>query len=132
MGSRGDRSSPRRVVFEWDSGHESISGNIETSLPDGERYQGRFSQITADRVMPLYDGWYGGWDYWGYGPYGGGMTTTYTGRVIAELTSPRGNTMRCQFRLEDPAAGMWGGGIGECRSSDGKRIESAIFRPADT
>lgn len=134
---------PQQIVFNWDAGTDPTGGTIATILPDGEVFQGHFVQITADTnvdsISPFYHTWYDGWGYgwdsmWWPGPYYDDISsyvTVYTGRVLATLRSPQGNTMRCQFRLSEPRAGLAGGGIGECRTSEGTAIEAAVFSSGD-
>ena len=131
----------QEIVFYWDAGTDPTAGSISTVLPDGEVYRGQFVQITAetdvDSISPFYHRWYGGWGYgwdaaWWPGPFYDDISsyvTVYSGRVLATLRSPQGNTMRCQFRLSEPRAGLAGGGIGECRTSEGTAIEAAVFSP---
>ena len=46
----------------------------------------------------------------------------YSGKVIATLFGDKGGTMRCRFHLSQPAAGMEGGGVGECQTKAGDKI----------
>ena len=57
-----------------------------------------------------------------------GAVHPLTGRVIATLTGPDGQRMRCNFQLADPEAGPQSGGMGDCELSTGERIEDATLR----
>lgn len=127
------------VGFRWRSDTGSLSGEIETTMPTGETFRGRFHEITRTtqvaEINDFYSTWYGdpwigpSW-YWGdMWPYYGTpeeYLTSYTGRVVATLTSPSGARMRCRFNLDDPDRGMKGGGTGECQLSTGERITATI------
>lgn len=142
-----------RVQFTWQSSTGGISGRIQTSLPDGEVFQGKYHEITstlADRSSSFcggwgygggywYGGWYGGpwagpgWYWGGAWPYYGscdGYITYYSGQVVAMLEGDRGTKMRCHFTLDQSDAGMNGGGWGECQVSNGDRI-TAMFDASD-
>lgn len=124
------------VVFTWNADDEdAVKGTIRTTLPDGEAFAGRFHQITrtttADVVSDVYGAWYGEpwadptWTWADAWPYYGSaeeFVTFYKDTVVATLTGERGTTMRCTFRLYDPARGMESGGHGECQLSNGQRI----------
>jgi len=71
---------------------------------------------------------------WGRGALPGGYDTTqfvtyYSGKVLANLGSPEGGRMRCRFLLFSPAAGIAGGGQGECQLQKGRTI-NATFDPS--
>lgn len=116
------------------------NGTLTAILPTGERYSGRFLQVTADTdaeaLDPYWGGWDVGWDGWGpwtddYGPYIAGADVptfirNYSGKVIATLLGDRGGRMRCRFRLAEPEQGMSGGGVGECQSGAGERIDATF------
>jgi hypothetical protein len=118
------------VNFNWKSS-DSVSGTMDATLADGETYSGQFFQITTDTTVdtlgPLWTGWGGGWrgdwGYWGAGPQ---FVTHYSGRVLANLSTPDGQYMRCKFQLVHPADGMAGGGRGQCQMPDGKTIDATF------
>ena len=132
--------APQHVEFRWKSGPSALAGNISTTAPDGTQYAGRFMEITSTTtvqdVSPFYGQWYWGWspgwDGWvgyGYPPTAQAYITHYSGRVLATLTSQRGDIMHCVFTLERPPEGMSGGGMGQCSTSLGLSIQSASFQP---
>jgi hypothetical protein len=53
----------------------------------------------------------------------------YTGHVVANLSGPDGQRMRCQFRLLRSGQGMKGGGQGQCQLPSGETIH-AEFPPS--
>ena len=118
------------VNFSWKSS-DSVSGTMTATTPDGTTYSGQFFQVTRDTTVdslgPLWTGWgrWGGfgWDDWAAGP---SFVTHYTGRVVANLTTPSGAHMRCKFQLAYPDRGMAGGGHGECQMPDGKTIDATF------
>jgi hypothetical protein len=69
-----------------------------------------------------------GWTDWPWGPPGPDFVTVYSGRVIANLEGPDGQRVRGRFQLNDPAAGMRGGGQGQCRLSDGSTLDAVFPR----
>jgi hypothetical protein len=121
------------VAFSWRS-DGGTSGTLSAMLADGMRFEGPFVQITsqarAEFLEPRRPGWRHGWDDW---PYGSGpgtaFVTRYSGKVVANLRGSEGQSMRCRFHLNAPSSGMAAGGQGECRLSDGRRID-AVFPPA--
>lgn len=134
------------VRFTWQSTDGGLSGQIQTALPDGEAFMGKFHEV-APTVLEhggwfcrrWYGGWYGdpwlgpSWSWGGAWPYHGscdGFVTYYTGRVVALLDGDHGARMRCHFTLDEPGTGMRGGGWGECQVSTGERID-AMFDPGD-
>ena len=141
--SRNDRPGAP-VHFTWKSTDGGQQGTMKATLKHAI-YQGRFFQIThqtqREVLAPLWLGWNDGWSDWPYwggpfsgGAYQGGYDTTqfithYSGKVLANLSSPQGERMRCRFLLGSPSAGMSGGGQGECQLSDGRTI-SATFDPS--
>jgi hypothetical protein len=122
-----------RAVMSWES-TGGRTGTMTARLSTGETYAGMYFQITSetrvDGLGQLWVGWarpWPGWPYWGYEP-GPQFITHYSGRVVANLEGPRGH-MRCSFQLIRPAAGMAGGGQGQCQLPNGETID-ATFPPA--
>lgn len=136
---RAPAAKHQNVAFRWRSDTGSLSGEIETTMPGGEAFRGRFHEITrttqVGELNDFYSTWYGDpWvgPTWAWGdmwPYYGTIEeylTSYTGKVVATLTSPSGTRMRCRFTLDDPDRGLKGGGAGECQLSNGERITADI------
>lgn len=128
-----------RVLFHWEGG--ATEGRIETVMPDGTVFEGRYVQVTQtirdDSLAPLWDGWGAYWPNWDvpWGTYGapdGGysmFTRVYGGRVLATLESPSGERMRCRFTLAEPEEGLEGGAQGDCQLQDGSEIDYAVIGP---
>ncbi|SFM93160.1 hypothetical protein SAMN05444747_11198 [Variovorax sp. OV329] len=122
------------VLFSWTSKDGSIDGSMTATLPTAT-YQGRFFQITQTQsttsLAPMWDGWAPGWTDWPYwGPPGGfdamSFSTLYSGKVVANLRSPGGDSMRCRFHMIRPESGMQGGGAGECQLASGGTIQATF------
>jgi hypothetical protein len=127
-----------KASFTWEESGPS-SGMVKATVtkPGGsqETYEGRFYQITRDThvetIGGLWDPWYprwGGWAYWGPEPEDA-FIEHYTGHVVANLSGPNGQRMRCQFQLLRSADGMKGGGQGQCQLPSGQTI-NAEFPPS--
>ena len=105
---------------------------MSATAHDGKTYSGQFFEVTKDTTVdnlePLWIGWRGrrggfGWDDWNAGP---SFITNYTGRVVANLSVPSGEHMRCKFQLAQPDGGMAGGGRGQCQMPDGQTIDATF------
>ncbi|WP_157068911.1 hypothetical protein [Sandaracinus amylolyticus] len=126
-GKPGEASEP--VAFQWNAAPDATRGTIRAELMDGRDFSGEFLQVTTETRATDLDPY---WDVWG-GPWYGMADDTafirqYTGRVIAQLTGPEGERMRCHFQLADPEAGPQSGGMGDCELSTGERIQDAMLR----
>ena len=106
---------------------------MTATFENGESFDGPYFQITsdvqADRLGPLWTGWYGplgGWPYW-HAHAGRAFYTYYSGRVVANLTGSRGEHMRCRFRLRYPTQGLSGGGAGECQLPGSQTIDAVLM-----
>jgi hypothetical protein len=130
------------VTMNWNTPGFSGGGTMSVHLPEGETYTGKYLQITSATSANTLGGggymggWGGGWGgaggYWNdWGPYGSPwgygndystFVKNYSGKVIATLFGDKGGTMRCRFHLSQPAAGMEGGGVGECQTKAGDKI----------
>lgn len=127
-------SSP--VTFNWTSTDGGVSGTMTASFPGGVTYTGPYLEITATtqstQLAPMWSGWAVGWSGWQYG-FGGpwafdGTTTTYSGKMAANLQGPDSKRMRCNFALNDPPSGMAGGGQGKCQIAGGATIDAVFGR----
>ncbi len=128
------------VVMTYRSQRFTNNGTLTATMPDGERFSGRYLQVTSDTdaetLDPYWGGWGTGWDGWepwtdDYGPWIAGADVptfirNYSGKVIATMLGDRGGRIRCRFRLADPEEGMTGGGLGECQTGTGDRIDASF------
>ncbi|HEY8945420.1 MAG TPA: hypothetical protein VIM73_14215, partial [Polyangiaceae bacterium] len=121
------------IRFSWHSEGGSVTrGTLTTDVPGKGTFTGKYMQITSqsDAVgagsyfdEDWHPGWYG-WDGWGDSDEVDTFVTNYSGKVISVLRSGTGESMRCRFRLAEPASGPAGGGVGECELSDGDKIDN--------
>jgi hypothetical protein len=133
-GSGNVRGTRKPVAFTWQS-TDSVSGDITATFGNGDVFKGTYFQITrdtrVDRLDPLWDGWgrpYArtGWRYWDRREERE-FIKEYSGRVLANLRSDRGDHMRCRFTLINPSRGMAGGGEGRCQNSESGQEINAEF-----
>ncbi|MEW6270918.1 MAG: hypothetical protein AB1689_16665 [Thermodesulfobacteriota bacterium] len=121
---------PKPIEMSYTTERFGSGGTINTTLPTGEYFTGRYLQITSESTADTFGPGWGGWGPWNpfWGDWGGGDYATfvqnYTGKVIATLFGDQKNTMRCRFALADPAEGMTGGGVGECQITNGETIQA--------
>ena len=122
------------VSFAWKSTDGGTTGTMSATLGDGKSFSGPYLEIThqarTEDFNPMWSGWQFGWNDWGaWAPFpAAGYTTLYSGRVVANLQSPDAQQMRCRFQLNDPAAGMGGGGEGECQLGSGRSVDAVFPR----
>ena len=125
------------VNFSWKSDDGSgASGRLSATMADGTIFSGDYVEITRQTESagePVWDGWDRG--LWSGGPVGSeepmpafASPTLYTGRVLANLRSGDGRSMRCRFHLNVPTQGMAGGGQGKCDVKDGGSIDALFPR----
>lgn len=128
------RKTDEPVLISWTSDSGSLSGTMVATLPD-RTFRGPFFEITQqtreETLAPLWVGWGPGWREWPYwtmpplDPYTSSeFVTHYSGKVVANLSSPDGGRMRCRLHLVQPARGMAGGGEGECQIAGGGTIQA--------
>lgn len=137
MGAGSGSMSPGNtpVSFNWTSQDSGTTGTMSATLSDGTAFSGPFLQMTGvartEALEPLWHGWHRGWSDWGDGgPFPEtAFSTVYSGKVIANLQGPDSQRLRCRFHLNDPVAGMRGGGQGECQFSEGRTVD-AVFPKA--
>jgi hypothetical protein len=127
-GSGSETADNSPVSFNWSSKDGGVSGTMSASLPGDRVYSGPYLEITSTTDTPELAPMWEGWDpYWGDWPDAMQMpTTTYSGKVVANLEGPGNTHMRCRFDLNDPMSGMKGGGQGKCQATGGPTID-AVF-----
>ena len=124
-------AQPKPITMNFQTQRFGAGGTINTELPSGEYFTGRYLQITSEMTADSFGPGWGGWGPWGpgWGDWGGGadyatFVQNYSGKVIATLFGDHKNTMRCRFQLANPQQGMSGGGIGECQVTNGETIQA--------
>jgi len=124
-------AQPKPITMNFQTQRFGAGGTINTELPSGEYFTGRYLQITSETTADTFGPGWGGWGPWGpgWGDWGGGadyatFVQNYSGKVVATLFGDRKNTMRCRFQLANPQDGMSGGGVGECQVTNGEKIEA--------
>jgi hypothetical protein len=122
-------TQPKPITMNFQTERFGAGGIINTELPSGEYFTGRYLQITDDMTADTFGPGWMGWGPWGpgWGDWGGGadyatFVQNYSGKVVATLFGDRKNTMRCRFQLANPEDGMSGGGVGECQITNGDKI----------
>ena len=99
-----DRYTGKRVHFSYEDQNFG-TGEIEMTMPDGERFTGRIVEETT-KVGKGYPNVY-----------------EFPGNTEAFLEGDKGTKMRCKFRLSDTVLGFRGGGYGICETEDGRVID---------
>jgi hypothetical protein len=127
-GSGSTSSGDTPVSFDWTSKDGGVSGTMSATIGNGIVFTGPYLEITqvaqSEAFYPMWAGWSPGWRDWSYGLEG--PTTTYSGKVVANLQGPDSQRMRCRFDLNDPVSGMGGGGQGKCQVAGGATVD-AVF-----
>lgn len=100
-----DRYTGKRVYFTYED-KKFGSGEIQMTMPDGERFVGGIvdeATIDSSKEYPsVYE---------------------FSGNTEAFLEGDRGGKMRCKFRLSDSLLGFKGGGYGLCETDGGRIID---------
>lgn len=115
------------VRISWRSDGGNVAhGRIRAVMPDGRQFDGTYVEPTS-----TLDSWAtasscGGRGCWG-GSQGVGWSTVYSGKLVAAMSGPSGESMRCGFVLSDPDLGAAGGGVGRCTLSTGEHVESVVL-----
>jgi hypothetical protein len=135
------------VMFVWKTKPVSrLKGSIATVLPDGSEFKGSWVELVQTRPAPpdyqrpqLWMGWQPYWQELQRTRHSTlpldegatGVVKVYTGKVLANLRSSDGKrNMSCQFTLDEPKAGLTGGGTGNCQLHDGSVIQLAQLQDA--
>jgi len=122
------------LAMTWTSGLFGESGEMSAVLSDGERFAGKYQVMTPGLTRDKVEA-----EWVGDGPTASqedisdtlwgaakdpAFVQKYQNKAIATLHGDRGTTMLCRFNLMDGAAGMRGGGSGECQTSRGAKINA--------
>ena len=100
-----DRYSGKRVYFSYED-EKFGSGEIQMTMPDGERFVGGIVDEATVESSKEYPNVY-----------------EFSGNTEAFLQGDRGGNMRCKFRLSDTVVGFHSGGYGLCETEDGRIID---------
>lgn len=132
MGSGTGSVSPGNtpVAFSWTSKDGGITGTMSATIDNTTQFSGPFLQETRNVRSESFGPLFGGWEGWtGVGGFpDDGISTSYSGRVIAKLAGADGSQLSCHFRLNDPISGMGGGGMGECQFAGGRTVNAVFAR----
>lgn len=131
----GRAASP--LVMKWNSGLFGGSGKMSATMPDGEQFSGTYQVVkpgmSRSSLEPAWTGdepgqYQGRIDdtMWGAGRDTMSFLRAYENKAIATLKGDRGTQMLCRFNLDAAAAGMGGGGSGECQTSKGAKITATF------
>lgn len=107
------------VRMEYQQGFMDSDGKLSLTMPNGERFEGKFiqaSQVSEGDEIRI--GESSGDDMWVLGD-----STQRSSAAKALLLGDRGRNMKCQFQFASARWGIEDGGIGECKVSDGQTIE---------
>ena len=104
------------VEFQYEGGGFGY-GEILTTLPDGEKFEGKFVEESVNNCFCPGLGFQ---KTHGNKP---GDVESNLGIFDAVLFGNKGHTMKCWFRLADSKIGLSGGGIGTCQVSDDRIID---------
>jgi hypothetical protein len=85
-------------------------GQLKTTLPDGETFEGKFVEASSS-------GYFSGYTPAGYTS---GTLSSSSGNIEGTLFGNKGSTMQCRFRAVDSMLGL--GAVGNCLVSDGRVI----------
>ena len=121
------------IHFSWTATWSGVSGEMNATLADGRQFSGAFLQVQSDGLVPpqqVWTGWKYAWRNWTWDDFGTVplFEMLYRGEVVANLKGPRDDRMRCRFKLNDPPAGMPGGGRGECQLAGGGSLDADFPR----
>jgi len=125
------------VNFSWKSDDGSgTSGRMSATLADGTIFSGDYLEVTRQAASPEIEPEWNRWDRVvsdltteeAMPAFGLANPTLYSGRVLANLRSGDGQSMRCRFHLNVPSEGMAGGGQGKCDLPNGGSVDAVFPR----
>lgn len=112
------RTDGKAVRLHYHHSFWSQNGVISTTLPDGERFSGKFVIGTSSSTGLAIGA-----------ESGDGKvisTSGNTARAAAVLMGNKGDSMHCDFLLSHPSDGIEGGGVGHCKVSTGEVIDATF------
>jgi hypothetical protein len=115
------------ACVDWAGHNGGNTGTMSVTFGGGAVFSGSFAQLTSvartDLPESVGSEWRHSWS--DSGPYPtSAFARVYSGRVIADLEGPDAQQLRGRFSLNDPVAGMRGGGQGECHLSSGRKVQA--------
>lgn len=109
------RSDAKRIELTYTDSRIGTA-NLQTILPDGERFEGKTERIGAvDTPSDTTTGGSGSADF--------GDVNLFDGNAKATLLGDRGNVMKCRFHIADFIIGLSSGGFGICQDTRGRVID---------
>ena len=112
------RTDGKAVQLHYHHSFWSQNGVISATLPDGERFSGKFVVGTSSSTGIAMGA-----------KSGDGRvisTSGNTARAAAVLMGDKGDSMHCNFLLSHPSDGIEGGGVGHCKVSTGEVIDATF------
>ncbi|NBN63967.1 hypothetical protein [Pannonibacter tanglangensis] len=118
------------LTFQQESSlFEDVNRIVATAVSsDGEVFTGRvvqsIEQTNSDSSDMFWDPAKTSKKGWGGLSFRDGSETSVSYRSDAQavLNGNRGRSMSCDIRFAEPSAGIDGGGVGQCRISDGRQV----------
>ena len=112
------RTDGNAVQLHYHHSFWSQNGVISVTLPDGERFSGKFVVGTSSSTGLAI----------GADSGDNKVVSTFgnTARAAAVLMGNKGDSMHCDFLLSHPSDGIEGGGVGHCKVSTGEIIDATF------
>lgn len=107
------------VRMEYQQGFMDNDGRLALIMPNGERFEGKFVQgSTSTDGDEIRIGESSNDDSWILMD-----SEQRSSKAKALLLGDRGRSMKCEFQFSSARGGIDDGGIGECKLSDGEKVE---------
>ncbi|GAA6154066.1 hypothetical protein [Pseudoteredinibacter isoporae] len=107
------------VRMEYQQGFFDNDGKLTLIMPNGERFEGKFVQgSTSTDGDEIRIGESSNDDSWVLMD-----SEQRSSSAKALLLGDKGRSMKCEFQFSSARGGIDDGGIGECKLSDGKKVE---------
>ena len=119
------RNDGTRVSIEYEQGMDH--DKLRVTMPDGEIFTGKVVMVGASSGFVTGFGSASAYSSSGTYASGAGSTFgvvhTYTGSMQGVLFGDKGHTLRCRFQYADQSGFTTAGGVGICKTSDGRVID---------
>jgi len=99
------------IAYKQDMQHD----NLQVTMPDGETFTGKAVNVGHSTGI--------GTGFDSDGDSSSIVMNQYTGSVQAVLFGDKGSSMRCKFQYADSSGYTPAGGIGICKTSDGRIVD---------